>query len=188
MNDTPGSTKLSDLGPPRRPTGLLVFAFLALLIGLGILIFPRSVGLQPPKLPPGEMQARASADELFYGELKCGSPLFPGDSEPVITTLMDRPVEGGSMPLSMRLDCSDKLTSQRRWGVAVIVAGLLFGVTWLVERFDKSERLALHYPARWYSDPLETHAWRYWDGYTWTRHTSDAEAPPSTWTGGPTAV
>ena len=35
-------------------------------------------------------------------------------------------------------------------------------------------------PFDWHADPLGTHAWRWWDGSSWTDHFSDAPTPPST--------
>lgn len=42
-------------------------------------------------------------------------------------------------------------------------------------------------PPGWYADPSGAHALRYWDGATWTEHTSDQPAPPvpGPGTGGP---
>ena len=28
-------------------------------------------------------------------------------------------------------------------------------------------------PAQWYPDPLQRHAWRYWDGVSWTEYVAD---------------
>ncbi len=61
-----------------------------------------------------------------------------------------------------------------------IILGIGAALYWHFNQRPKLREVAAEAARGWHADPLETHAWRWWDGERWTDHTDGKSEKPDT--------
>lgn len=99
-----------------------------------------------------------SVTDVYEG-YDCGSPFFPA---------------GGAGR------CPEVQRFHLQLGVFSLLPGLAAAAYWYFRDRPRLNDSAAEDARGWHADPLETNAWRWWDGKMWTDHTSSTSEKPAT--------